>query len=96
MKAQRYQITILDSLSAGWATYFTGMTIITEPSGVTRICGELADQSALHGLLNKIRDLNLKLISVQLLDKDGVTPVECRCCPTNKRQRRISNEEAIS
>ncbi len=95
MKAQRYQITILDSLSTGWTTYFTEMTI-TEPSGVTRICGELADQSALHGLLNKIRDLNLKLISVQLLDKDGVTPVECRYCPTNKRQRRISNEEAIS
>ncbi|MDD5082323.1 MAG: hypothetical protein PHU08_03000, partial [Dehalococcoidales bacterium] len=55
-----------------------------ETTGVTRFCGEIADQSALHGLLNKIRDLNLRLISVQLLDSDGVTPVECRYCPTNK------------
>lgn len=96
MNAQRYQITVLDSLSIGWAAYFTGMTITTETTGVTRLCGEIADQSALHGLLNKIRDLNLKLVSVQLLDSDGVTPVECRYCPANKRQRRTFNEKTIS
>lgn len=86
MKAQRYQITILDSLSTSWASYFIEMTITTETTGVTRLCGEIADQSALHGLLNKIRDLNLKLVSVQLLDSDGATPVECRNCPMNKKE----------
>ena len=84
MKAQRYQIMIRDSLDNSWTTYFTGMTITAELTGVSRLSGEIADQSALHGLLSKIRDLNLKLISVQLLDSDGVTPVECRHCPLNK------------
>jgi hypothetical protein len=57
---------------------------LAEPSGVTRLCGEVADQSALHGLLHRIRDLNLRLIAVQLLDSDGVTPIECRRCRVNK------------
>jgi hypothetical protein len=96
MKAQRYQIIILNSLDKSWTTYFTGMTITTKTNGVTRLCGEIADQSALHGLLNKIRDLNLKLISIQLLDSDGATPVECRYCPKNKGQTRIFNEKTIS
>jgi hypothetical protein len=84
MKPQRYQIIILNSLDNSWTTYFTGMNIAAGPVGVTRLCGEIADQSALHGLLNKIRDLNLKIISVQLLDNNGITPVECLHCPLNK------------
>ncbi len=86
MKAQRYQIIILNSLDKSWTTYFTGMTITGEAMGMTCLCGEIADQSALHGLLNKIRDLNLKLVSVQLLDSDGITPVGCRHCPMNKKE----------
>jgi hypothetical protein len=62
-------------IDAGWSTYFSGTTITVEPGGVTRLYTETVDQSALHGLLNRVRDLNLKL-----LDDDGVTPVACRYC----------------
>jgi len=84
MKTERYQIIIQGLISESWSPYFSEMTLTAEPTGVTRLCGEIADQSALHGLLNKIRDLNLKLISVQLLDSNGITPVECRYCLLNK------------
>ncbi len=84
MKAQSYRVTILGFIDESWSTYFAGMTMTAEPTGVTRLSGEIADQSSLHGLLNKIRDLNLRLVSVQLLDSDGATPVECRHCQINK------------
>ncbi|MDA8218886.1 MAG: hypothetical protein M0Z94_14865 [Dehalococcoidales bacterium] len=80
MNARRYRIAVEGSIGESWSPYFAGLTVTAEPTGVTRLCGEIADQSALHGLLNKIRDLNLRLVSVQLLDSDGVTPVECRHC----------------
>ena len=84
MKAERYQILFQGLIDESWSSYFSGMTINAGPTGLTRLHGEMADQSALHGLLIKIRDLNLKLISVHLLDSDGVTPIECQYCPLNK------------
>ncbi len=84
MKTQRYQTIIAGVIDESWSAYFAGMTMVAEPTGITRLSGDIADQSALHGLLNKIRDLNLGLVSVQLLDSDGVTPVECRYCRANK------------
>lgn len=84
MKAQSYQIIIQGLLDESWSAYLAGMTMIAEPAGVTRITGIVADQSALHGLLGRIRDLNLSLVSVQLLDSDDATPVECRQCRMNK------------
>jgi len=84
MKAEKYQILFQGLIDENWSLYFAGMTVTAESTGVTRLRGEVADQSALHGLLNKIRDLNLKVISIKLLDSDGVTPVECRNCPQNK------------
>lgn len=80
MKAQRYRISVVGFVDESWAEYFGGMTITAEPRGVTRLAGEVADQAALHGLLNRVRDLNLRLVSVQLLESDGATPVECRHC----------------
>ena len=90
MKAQRYQIILNGFIDASWSVYFSGMAMIIDSIGVTRLDGELADQSALHGLFHKIHGLNLKLVSVQLLESDGVTPVECRYCWKN---RNILKEE---
>lgn len=84
MKAQRYQISLEGLIDRSWSAYFAGMAMAAEPPGVTRLSGELADRSALHGLLNRIADLNLEIISVQLLDEDGATPVECRHCPARR------------
>jgi len=60
-----YEIKIKGHLSDRWADWFEGMAFTHESDGTTALCGPLADQAALHGLLNGIRDLGLPLISVQ-------------------------------
>jgi hypothetical protein len=83
MKEQGYQIVIAGQIDESWSDYFSGLALSTEGSGMTRLSGEVADQSALHGLLSRIRDLNLKLVSIQLLANDGITPVRCCGCQMN-------------
>jgi len=59
-----YSITIQGHLEAHWAAWFDGLTITNGPDGQATLAGELLDQAALHGVLVKIRDLGLPLISV--------------------------------
>ena len=65
----RYEIRVADVLDDRWAAWFGGLQISGQGEE-TVICGMLADQSALHGLLAKVRDLGLCLISVRRLDTD--------------------------
>jgi len=65
----RYEIRVADVLDDRWAAWFGGLQISGQGKE-TVICGMLADQSALHGLLAKVRDLGLCLISVRRLDTD--------------------------
>jgi hypothetical protein len=60
----RYEIRVQGILDPDWADWFEGMQIRQEAGGRTVIAGPVVDQSALHGLLAKLRDLNLELISV--------------------------------
>jgi hypothetical protein len=60
-----YEIRIEGHLDDRWADWFEGMTFTHESDGTTTLYGPLADQAALHGLLNGIRDLGLPLLSVQ-------------------------------
>jgi hypothetical protein len=66
-----YEIKIKGHLDDRWADWFEGMTFTHESDGNTTLCGPVADQAALHGILNGIRDLGLSLISVQQVDPDG-------------------------
>ncbi len=59
-----YEIRIQGHLELYWAEMFNGMQLTLTQSGETILAGAVADQAALHGLLAKIRDLNLTLISV--------------------------------
>ena len=59
-----YQITVKGQLSADWCAWFDGMTITQDVTGATLITGPVADQAVLHGLLRKVRDLGMPLISV--------------------------------
>jgi hypothetical protein len=59
-----YQIRIQGQLDSQWADWFEGMNIALEESGFTVLTGPVTDQSALHGLIRKIRDLGLPLVSV--------------------------------
>lgn len=67
----KYEIRIEDRLDERWAAWFDGMQITNESDGLTVITGTVTDQGALHGLLAKVRDLGLTLISVRRLDSDG-------------------------
>ena len=65
----RYQILVRGTLDAGWSDRLGGMAISTTPqvdgAPATRLLGELADQSALVGVLNTLHDLGLPLVSVE-------------------------------
>jgi hypothetical protein len=66
-QARPYEIRVAGVLDGRWAAWFDGLQISGQGEE-TVICGLLADQPALHGLLAKIRDLGLGLISVRRLD----------------------------
>jgi hypothetical protein len=59
-----YQIRIKGHLSRQWADWFEGLTITLEDDGNTLLTGLVIDQAALHGLLKKVRDLGMPLLSV--------------------------------
>jgi hypothetical protein len=63
-----YQIRIKGHLSNQWADWFGGVNIKLEANGNTLLTGPMIDQAALHGLLKKVRDLGMPLISVIQLD----------------------------
>jgi hypothetical protein len=66
----RYEIKVQGYLDRGWSEWFNGMDILNTPGGDTALCGEVVDQAALHGLLIKIRDLGLPLVSVGIVQSD--------------------------
>jgi hypothetical protein len=59
-----YQIRIKGHLSRQWTGWFGGLTITLEENGETLLTGPMIDQAALHGLLKKVRDLGMPLLSV--------------------------------
>jgi hypothetical protein len=63
-----YQIRIKGHLSREWTDWFEGMTITLEKDGNTLLTGSVVDQAALHGLLKKVRDLGLPLVSVSPIE----------------------------
>ena len=65
-----YQIRIEGHLGPQWTDWFEGLTITLEEDGDTLLTGPLVDQSALHGLLKKVRDLGMPLISVSPVEHD--------------------------
>jgi hypothetical protein len=70
--ADTYQIRVRGHLSSRWAEWFDGLTIENQPNGEALIYGPVADQAALHGLLVKVRDLNLPLVSVSKIEPEQI------------------------
>ncbi|MEO8392232.1 MAG: hypothetical protein ABI700_04490 [Chloroflexota bacterium] len=64
----RYEIRIQGHLDNRWADRFEGLTLTLEASGETLLTGQVIDQAALHGLLRKVRDLGLPLVSVNRIE----------------------------
>jgi hypothetical protein len=67
----RYAIWVQGHLDPGWSEWLDGVTITHEENGETRLEGVIVDQPALHGLLNKLRDLCLSIVTVQRLGAVG-------------------------
>jgi hypothetical protein len=65
-----YEIRIKGHLDDRWAEWFEGLTIMLEENGNTLLSGPLADQAALHGILKKVRDLGMTLLSVNSVEPD--------------------------
>ncbi|NMR20969.1 hypothetical protein [Cellulomonas fimi] len=62
--SQRYEIRVRGHLDARWIAWFDGLELRRDPDGTTTLHGPLADQAALHGVLQKLRDTGLPLLSV--------------------------------
>ena len=69
-----YQIRISGHLGCQWAEWFEGLTLTPEENGDTVLTGPVADQAALYGLLRKVRDLGVSLISVNRVEPDAADP----------------------
>jgi hypothetical protein len=65
-----YEIRLQGHLDARWAAWFDGMTLTREGDGTTHLRGPVADQAALHGLLQRVRDLGLSLLAVRQIDPE--------------------------
>jgi hypothetical protein len=64
----QYEIRVEGHLPERWSAWFDGLDITSEDDGTTVICGSVVDQAALHGLLQRLRDIGIPLISL--------TPIE--------------------
>jgi hypothetical protein len=65
-----YKIRVRGHLDRRWSDWFDGLEIINLQNGETILSGDIVDQAALHGVLAKVRDLNLPLISVTSVSSD--------------------------
>lgn len=66
-----YEIRVRDHLETYWSTFFTGWSIENLEDGEVVLRNPEVDQAGLHGILNRIRDLNLTLISVKTIEVEG-------------------------
>lgn len=71
-KTSIYRIRVKNHLGSDWEQWFDGFTITHHAGGVTVLTGEVVDQSALYGLLQKLQNLNMALLSVQQVDSDDL------------------------
>jgi len=71
LQREIYRIVVKGHLDREWSEWFDGLIITPEGSGATILTGPLVDQAALHGVLIKIRDLGLPLLSLARIEPEG-------------------------
>jgi hypothetical protein len=76
----QYEIRVAGRITSRWSAWFDGMDIATDADGTTVIRGPVVDQAALHGLIQKLRDVGIPLISLTRLPSP--TPAEPPARPT--------------
>ncbi len=71
-----YQIRIKGHLGRQWTDWFEGLTITQEDNGETVLTGPVVDQAALYGLLKKVRDMGMSLVSVTQVQSDQTDHIQ--------------------
>jgi len=69
----QYEIRVKGQIGSRWSAWFDGMTVTTGDDGTTVIAGPVVDQAALHGLLQKLRDIGIPLVSLTQPTPDAPT-----------------------
>ena len=69
-RPERYELRVRGVLDARCSAWFEGLELRGEPGGVTVLAGSVVDQAALHGLLARVRDLGVPLLSVRRIDPE--------------------------
>ena len=69
-----YRIQLQENLGPDWNEWFNGLAVTNEAQGGSLIEGMIADQAALHGLIRKVRDLGLTLVSIQRMENQPGKP----------------------
>jgi len=83
---QQYEIRVKGHLGSRWIAWFDGLNVTDEHDGTTLISGPAVDQAALHGLLQKLRDLGLPLVSLtQLLPDAPIAPTVAPPAPRTRK-----------
>ena len=67
----QYEIRVTGHLDSRWAAVFDGLSLTRADDGTTVLCGPVVDQAALHGVLQKLRDIGVPLVSVTQLRPEG-------------------------
>lgn len=75
-KRDVYHFRVKGVLDGKWSEWFEGMKVQPQPNGETLLAGPVADQAALHGLLHKIRDMGLPLLSVKRVDMEDQSELQ--------------------
>jgi hypothetical protein len=68
-----YDVRVAGHLDRSWSAWFGGMVLTHEDDGTTRLRGTVTDQAQLHGVLGKVRDLGVTLVSVEVTDAPAPT-----------------------
>lgn len=71
--APQYALRVKGRVAARWSAWFDGLTLTDEDDGITVISGPVVDQAALHGLLQKLRDIGIPLVSLTQLSTNAPT-----------------------
>ncbi len=79
-----YQIRLRGHLGAEWTDWFEDLTVTLEEDGDTLLTGPVVDQAALHGLLKKVRDLGMSLVSIN--------QVQCNETHSYRSKKETKNE----
>jgi hypothetical protein len=84
-----YQIRLKGNLDHQWSDWFEGMSVTPDEDNTTLITGPVVDDAALHGLLKRVRDSGLRLISVNKIETDSK---QSDCAPLEQNEKMLQNK----